>query len=178
MGILIESSIDKINNTGYYYIRLPERIEKFGDLIGEVLKQGSLGSIILKEESYLKPIYKVDYNDGVITNGTVPEDILNKKISLINAKITGIGKVITYEIICENDHYLRATGRTTRIIDQCVQEIFKNGYTIFKDHYDTDKSNMMLAEKIINRVKMEHNIDLKVNKLMNGFLQINLPKNL
>lgn len=52
----------------------------------------------------------------------------------------------------------RHTGRTTRRCDAFIQKLFQNvGKEIqIYDHYVTYSSDKMLAEKIINRLKLEH----------------------
>lgn len=52
----------------------------------------------------------------------------------------------------------RRTGRTTRLCDDLIQKLFQNvGKEIqICDHYITYSSDEMLAEKIINRLKLEH----------------------
>ena len=52
----------------------------------------------------------------------------------------------------------RNTGRTTRLCDALIQKLFQNiGKEIqICDHYVTYSSDKMLAEKIINRLKLEH----------------------
>lgn len=57
----------------------------------------------------------------------------------------------------QQDKY-RRTGRTTRLCDAFIQELFQNvGKEIqIYDHYVTYSSDDMLTEKIINRLKLEH----------------------
>lgn len=46
------------------------------------------------------------------------------------------------------------TGRTTKILDQCVQILFKTGRCLVKDHEDGD--NEALLNKLLLRLSFEH----------------------
>lgn len=61
----------------------------------------------------------------------------------------------------------RSTGRTTRIIDNCVQEFFKNGYTVVIDHHGVRESNENTMLKVVRRIKLEHGIDDMIVDLSN-----------
>lgn len=61
----------------------------------------------------------------------------------------------------------RSTGRTTRIIDNCVQEFFKNGYTVVIDHHGRRESNENTMFKVVRRIKLEHGIDDMIVDLSN-----------
>lgn len=55
----------------------------------------------------------------------------------------------------------RRTGTTTRIIDRCIQELFKNGYTyIYERTSITDIENKKATDdahsKMIDRLDREH----------------------
>lgn len=52
----------------------------------------------------------------------------------------------------------RATGRTTRLADNCVQEFFDNGFCFTKDHWGTKDSDRRLMEIVLRRLYLEHNI--------------------
>lgn len=60
----------------------------------------------------------------------------------------------------------RRTGRTTRIVDKLIQDLFDNGACYFYDHFPTNDAKMNVHSIIINRLKNEHGItskDLKVD---------------
>lgn len=52
----------------------------------------------------------------------------------------------------------RRTGRTTRLVDNCVQDFFDNGFCFTKDHWGTKDSNRRLMEIVLRRLYLEHNI--------------------
>jgi len=52
----------------------------------------------------------------------------------------------------------RRTGRTTRLADDMIQELFKEGEVCVKDHCDNNRYHDWLTERILNRLKFEHNI--------------------
>ncbi len=64
----------------------------------------------------------------------------------------------------------RRTGRTTRIVDESVQEFFNNGKVVLNDHYWVGKGDMSPRERLrhilrvfLRRLASEHGID--VNKV-------------
>lgn len=52
----------------------------------------------------------------------------------------------------------RRSGRTTRLADQAIQEIFKNGQVIVQDHHRTSVSSSALVNIITLRLALEHRI--------------------
>lgn len=56
----------------------------------------------------------------------------------------------------EDNDLNRRTGRTTRMADACIQELFKQGYTVIRDHHGTRESHRMLFSIIEKRLKIEH----------------------
>ena len=60
----------------------------------------------------------------------------------------------------EEDLKLRATGRTTRLVDFYIQELFNNKNTEIKikDHTDDRRSNNYLMYKVLNRLENEHKV--------------------
>ena len=51
---------------------------------------------------------------------------------------------------------MRRNGTTTRIIDACVQELFKTGKTTVIDHYPTREASVRAFEILIDRLMREH----------------------
>lgn len=64
----------------------------------------------------------------------------------------------------ENNASERGTGRSTRLMDQYIQELFLNGEVIVVDHENTTNSNMFLTDKIIRRLNAEHR-QLRVSRV-------------
>ena len=53
----------------------------------------------------------------------------------------------------------RCTGRSTRLVDDYIQELFKNKKVIVKDHYESGNDmhiNNFLADRILRRLALEH----------------------
>lgn len=59
----------------------------------------------------------------------------------------------------------RATGRSTRLVDKYIQDLFNNGEVVIIDHHNIQKVNNYLTSKVINRLKLEHiGLLFEVNK--------------
>ena len=59
----------------------------------------------------------------------------------------------------EYEASLRATGRTTRLIDEYVQELFERGEVILKDHHEGGKhslANINISNRFKDRMRLEH----------------------
>lgn len=79
----------------------------------------------------------------------------------------------------EELNYLRyrASGRTTRLIDEFVQDFFNRpmGTKIYiRDHYgfrqsDNDRASALLIDKLRARIEYEHHIECKAGKDNDGF---------
>ena len=54
------------------------------------------------------------------------------------------------------DYGERRSGRTTRIIDQCVQDFFKDGFAYCLDHYPSEDMNKYVQERVFKRLLFEH----------------------
>lgn len=71
----------------------------------------------------------------------------------------------------------RASGRTTRLIDEFVQDFFNRpmGTKIYiRDHYglrqsDNDRATTLLIDKLRARIEYEHHLECKVGKDNDGF---------
>lgn len=71
----------------------------------------------------------------------------------------------------------RASGRTTRLIDEFVQDFFSRpaGTKIhIRDHYgfrqsDNDRATTLLIDKLRARIEYEHHLECKVGKDNDGF---------
>ena len=52
----------------------------------------------------------------------------------------------------------RATGRTTRIIDKYIQELYKHQgeWIEIKDHFPSPRADRMVLNKIMARMELEH----------------------
>lgn len=70
----------------------------------------------------------------------------------------------------------RATGRTTRLADAFIQELFKTGHTKIYDHYNSRQAHFRLFNIICQRLELEHggrnhfqfhpkSLEIKIKKL-------------
>ena len=51
---------------------------------------------------------------------------------------------------------IRKSGRTTRIADKAIQELFKKGKVIIEDHSPEKVANRFLFKIILTRLENEH----------------------
>jgi hypothetical protein len=64
---------------------------------------------------------------------------------------------------------MRRTGRSTRRIDEAIQDLFTTGECAVRDHYHTREASHYLMDRVLQRLFNEHNLtanngSLKVNK--------------
>ena len=52
---------------------------------------------------------------------------------------------------------MRATGRTTRLVDEAIQNLFNNGRCVAHDHWPEKHAYQYLFERILKRLEIEHN---------------------
>lgn len=78
---------------------------------------------------------------------------------------------------------LRATGRTTRIIDEIIQDLYlnyKKWITIYDHYYENDDQNTrntkIIADKILKRMALEHPCDIVEKSYNCGRWQLKLTK--
>ena len=55
---------------------------------------------------------------------------------------------------------MRRSGRTTRIVDEAVQEFFTNKKVLCADHYSEDgkESSRRIQKMIVSRLQFEHSL--------------------
>lgn len=62
----------------------------------------------------------------------------------------------------------RKEGNTTRIVDNAIQILFNERHVKIEDHYGSGESNLILLNKFLNRLQLEHNFVyqklIRVNK--------------
>lgn len=64
----------------------------------------------------------------------------------------------------------RMTGRTTKMVDEFIQKLYKNKgeWIEIYDHYPSRNADRMIIDKIIRRMQIEHPQDkLEIDKLNN-----------
>ena len=69
---------------------------------------------------------------------------------------------------------LRATGRTSRLVDGYIQELFNTGEIEVRDHYPNRNAHKFLLNRIIDRYNNEYNRGFQ--KLIIKDLNIKLVK--
>lgn len=77
--------------------------------------------------------------------------------------------IITYKSdinLWDNSESNRATGRTTRLVDYYIQELFNNPNKEIEiiDHHNTQQSNIHLTQLILRRMYEEHRCNIKIIK--------------
>lgn len=79
----------------------------------------------------------------------------NIELLLKNKKYLSPQEIQIYENIYKMG---RCSGRTTRLVDEAIQQLFSNrgAKMYFADHYDSIQADILLQEKIIQRLKREH----------------------
>ena len=64
----------------------------------------------------------------------------------------------------------RMTGRTTKMVDEFIQKLYKNEgeWVEIYDHYPSRNADRMVLDKVIKRMQIEHPHDeLEIDKLNN-----------
>lgn len=66
----------------------------------------------------------------------------------------------------------RATGRTTRLVDSYIQELFNNkgSYIDIKDHYNSREADRILVNKIEKRLQSEHRVIYTIKEKDRSFI--------
>lgn len=66
-------------------------------------------------------------------------------------------KLKDIDIKKEEDNSIRRSGRTTRLADSYIQDLFKNGKIQVTDHYqESNSGDRHLFDIIMNRLSLEH----------------------
>lgn len=50
----------------------------------------------------------------------------------------------------------RATGRSTREIDEAVQDLFMTGMCVIRDHHGTKQADYYTFRRLLGRLEFEH----------------------
>lgn len=104
---------------------------------------------------------------------TLPEKLHSTIINKDKIRANGGWGSMSYSVHVykgeEEDPY-RKTGRTTRIVNRCIEELFVNGYTIVKDHHDSMNSHRLVANTIAERVKAEHGVDVIISRNLGAYM--------
>ena len=81
-----------------------------------------------------------------------------KDIIFRNWKQQGITLYNSTPDLWDNNDSNRATGRTTRLVDHYIQELFNNPNKEIEiiDHNNTRQSNIHLTQMILKRIYEEH----------------------
>lgn len=51
---------------------------------------------------------------------------------------------------------MRASGQTTRLVDEAIQTLFTTGSVVCKDHHDNSRSHTRLMLIVVDRLQQEH----------------------
>jgi uncharacterized protein (TIGR02145 family) len=94
-----------------------------------------------------------------ITDAKTGGKLVNERISVYDEKELENTKEIIDEIYKECEKLKeRATGRTTRLVDEYIQKLFNNigGWVEIRDHHDSFDSHKRLCDLINRRIGIEH----------------------
>lgn len=89
-------------------------------------------------------------------------------------------KEFSYPVLKQkyDEEITRATGRSTRLADNYIQELFNNQNTwiTITDHFGDKRSASILSNRIVKRLKFEHgdSIDIKEQLSPNGYPTLKL----
>ena len=83
----------------------------------------------------------------------------------------------------ELDFGIRRSGRSTRIVDAAMQELFEKGYVQIFDHIDKVQCDQMLFDRFLRRLESEHGfqvsqMEFSVDKGMRRVKWLAHPDNL
>ena len=101
----------------------------------------------------------------LISSSTLNKDQIDKLFK--DFKQQGITIYNSTPDLWDNEESNRATGRTTRLVDYYIQELFKhpNEEVEIIDHINTQQSNIHLTQLVLQRMYNEHRqIKIKVIK--------------
>lgn len=70
----------------------------------------------------------------------------------------------------------RATGRSTRLVDEYIQMFFTNPQGVpvkVLDHYDDIKAHVQLLERVVSRLKIEHKgVHYSIDRVTNSIMRM------
>lgn len=61
------------------------------------------------------------------------------------------------ELYEKSPHDNRRSGRSTRLVDEIIQDLFEGQEVMVVDHYNTKRASKMLAKRVVERLEREHN---------------------
>jgi hypothetical protein len=74
--------------------------------------------------------------------------------------------IVHYKII--ENYTIRRSGRSTRLTDSYIQELFNDGAIKVYDHHNTPLAHRFLFDNVLRRLSIEHtHIKLEVNRTEN-----------
>ena len=96
----------------------------------------------------------------------------NEHINTILAYPGGEEAALTIISILKEEEK-RGTGRTTRIIDKCIQHFFKDGYVTCNDHHDDYNNHREVTNRVKQRLILEHqfkeeDLIVKINTIIDN----------
>lgn len=66
----------------------------------------------------------------------------------------------------------RRKGHTTRRIDNCIQELYKNGFVVVTDHHDTDDARKDAFRILCKRLSIEHPHDIFIRDTVRSIVYL------
>ena len=78
------------------------------------------------------------------------------------------------EITDLQDINIRRTGRTTRLVNEYIERLFKEHTIIVRDHYPTQLASKYMANMLKKRMEFEHRKKVRVEEFGNMDVKITL----
>lgn len=78
------------------------------------------------------------------------------------------------EILDDDKH--RGTGRTTRLADSYIQQLYKDKIVTVTDHHNHNNAHRYLADLICKRIKNESNLGLALVRMDDRTIKLDYAK--
>lgn len=98
---------------------------------------------------------------------------VTQDITLRGADLQALLRQAAYRCRAD-DEGKRATGQTTRLVDEAIQTLFTTGEVTVRDHVDRLANHRVVYDKVVQRLKLEHSREQFV--ILDHKLKILLPK--
>lgn len=152
--LIIDTDADQIN----LYVTLESNL-KFGNEVFPISQKNILKLIDLHNiHKYIPTLEKkldivaLNKFTEIKFRGTRSNNRTKRNFEISEKEIDNIFDSYEQEV----EQKLRQTGRSTRLLDSYVQELFEKGFVEVIDHHNTIQSNTLLFGKLVQRLTNEH----------------------
>lgn len=155
-----------MKTSDFITILLREKLSSVLVANNDFMKESSLLSVFFKiitNKVLFKAIYHENCNkqndEGVVKYFEEVADLIDY------AKESGARSFGVAEITDTNDN--RVCGKSTRLIDYYIQELFENidNWVLIQDHYPQNNNHALLCKRIAKRLYIEHDIKVQMDIL-------------